>query len=118
MRSAKMVCRGLALAVVLLGTSLQGRAQSTPLEAAKMFLAAFNAGDNAEAATLMSPSGLVIVDEFGQHLWTGKSAFATWGADFDADARAKGLTDPMVSMDAPLVNDVTGDVAYFVCPMT
>ena len=78
----------------------------------------FNAGDNAKAAALASPSGLVIVDEFAPHLWTGKSAFATWSADFDKDAKAKGITEPMVTMDAPLVNTISGDVAYLVCPMT
>jgi len=118
MRSGKMLCRGLMLAGAMLGVSVEGSAQSTPLEAAKMFLAAFNAGDNAKAAALASPSGLVIVDEFAPHLWTGKSAFATWSADFDKDAKAKGITEPMVTMDAPLVNTISGDVAYLVCPMT
>jgi hypothetical protein len=88
------------------------------VEAAKMFLEAFNAGDNAKAAALSSLTGVVIVDEFAPHLWTGTSAFATWIADYDKDANAKGITDPLVTMDAPLVNTITGNVAYLVCPMT
>jgi len=58
----------LVLVGVVFGTSVQSRAQSKPVEAAKMFLAAFNAGDNAKAAAVMSPSGVVIVDEFAPHL--------------------------------------------------
>ena len=118
MRMRKMLCQGLVFAGVMLGVSVEGNAQATPLEAAKMFLAAFNAGDNAKTAALASPSGLVIVDEFAPHLWTGKSAFTTWMADYDKDAKAKGLTEPKVTMDAPLVNAISGDVAYLVCPMT
>jgi hypothetical protein len=118
MRIGMMLCRGLVLAGVMFGVLAEGRAQSTPVEAAKMFLAAFNAGDNAKAAALASPSGLVIVDEFAPHLWTGTSAFTTWMADYDKDAKAKGITEPMVTMDAPLVSSITGDVAYLVCPMT
>ena len=118
MRSGRVLCRVLMFAGVMLVVSVEGSAQSTPVEAAKMFLAAFNAGDNAKAAALASPSGLVIVDEFAPHLWTGKSAFTAWMADYDKDAKAKGLTEPMVTMDAPLVNAISGDVAYLVCPMT
>ena len=118
MRSGKTMWCGLVFAGVMLGASVQGSAQSTPVEAAKMFLSAFNAGDNAKAGALASPSGLVIVDEFAPHLWTGKSAFTTWMADYDKDAKAKGITEPKVTMDAPLVNTISGDVAYLVCPMT
>jgi len=118
MRLRIMLYRGLVLVGVVFGTSVQSIAQSKPVEAAKMFLTAFNAGDNAKAATLMSPGGLVIVDEFAPHLWTGRSAFTAWTADYDKDAKAKGITDPLVIMDPALVETVTGDVAYLVCPMT
>ncbi|MGC2620310.1 MAG: nuclear transport factor 2 family protein [Acidobacteriaceae bacterium] len=118
MRIGRMLARELVLAAVVLGICVQSKAQSTPVEAAKTFLAAFNAGDNAKAAALSSSNGVVIVDEFVPHLWTGKSAFATWIADYDKDAKTKGITDPLVTMGAPLVNTITGDVAYLVCPMT
>jgi hypothetical protein len=118
MRIGKIVFGGLLLMGVVFGASVRSRAQSTPLEAAKMFLASFNAGDNAKTAALGSPGGLVIVDEFPPHLWTGKNSFATWNADYAKDATAKGITEPSVSMAAPLVNSITGDVAYLVCPMT
>ena len=118
MRIGPMLCCGLVLAGAVFGTGVESKAQSTPVEAAKMFLAAFNAGDNAKTAALSSSDGVVIVDEFMPHLWTGKSSFARWIADYNKDASAKGITDPSVSMDAPLVNTITGDVAYLVCPMT
>jgi hypothetical protein len=118
MRIGQMLCRGLVLTGVVFATGVQSRAQSTPVETARMFLAAFNSGDNAKLATLGSSEQLVIVDEFAPHLWTGKSSFATWIADYDKDAKAKGITDPLVTMDAPLVNTISGDRAYLVCPMT
>jgi hypothetical protein len=118
MRIGRTLCSGLVVAGVVFGTGVRSKAQSTPVEAAKMFLEAFNAGDNAKASALSSSSGVVIVDEFAPHLWTGKSSFATWIADYDKDAKAKGITDPLVTMDAPLVNTIDGDVAYLVCPMT
>ena len=118
MRMKRMLCGGLRVLALALGFCAQARAQSTPLDAAKMFLTAFNAGDTAKAASLGSASGMVIVDEFAPHLWTGKSAFASWSADYDKDARIRLITDPMVTMDAPLVSTVDGDTAYLVCPMT
>jgi hypothetical protein len=118
MRNKAIMRHALTLVVVLFSVSLSGRAQSTPPEAARMFLAAFNANDSARAMALASPSGIAIVDEFGPHLWTGKSAFQTWWADYDKDAKAKGITDPVVTMEAPLVNTIDRDVAYLVCPMT
>lgn len=118
MRIAQTLCRGLVLTGVVLATTVQSRAQSTPVEAARMFLAAFNSGDNAKAAALASSNGLVIVDEFAPYLWTGKSSFPTWIADYDKDAKAQGITNPLVTMDAPLVNTISGDRAYLVCPMT
>jgi hypothetical protein len=110
--------RSLLFAALLGGTTLQARAQFTPVEAARQFLAAFNAGDNSKVAALASANGIAIVDEFAPHLWVGKSAFATWSADYDKDAKAKGITEPAVSMEAPLVNTIDGDTAYLVCPMT
>ncbi len=97
MRMGSMICRGLVLAGLVSGSAAHSRAQSTPLEATRMFATAFNTGDTAKAAALMSPSGVVIVDEFAPHLWTGTSAFATWIAEYDKDAKTKGITDPVVT---------------------
>ncbi len=116
MHSKKLIGSGVVLAGMMFGTVARSQAQTTPLEAVKMFEKVFNAGDNAKAAALGSSEGMAIVDEFGQHLWIGKSAFATWGSDYDKDAKAKGITDPFVSFGTPLVNSVDIDVAYIVCP--
>lgn len=107
MQKERLLCRACLVAGVAVGMVAQGHAQSTPLEAAKMFLVAFNAGDNAKAAALISSGGVTIVDEFAPHLWSGKSGFSAWMADFDKDAKTKVLSEPMVTMEAPLVNTVT-----------
>ncbi len=39
-------------------------------------------------------------------------------ADYAKDASYRGLTEPFVSMDAPLVNTTSVDISYLVCPMT
>lgn len=116
MQIERVIGCGLILVGMMFGTAARTQAQSTPLEAVKMFEKVFNGGNNSKAAALGSSDGMAIVDEFGQHLWTGKSAFATWGADYDKDANAKGITNLFVSFGAPLVNSVDIDVAYVVCP--
>lgn len=50
-------------------------------------------GDMAKAAGAHTASP-VIIDEFPPHLWSGTTAFATWGADFGKDAAANGVTKP------------------------
>jgi hypothetical protein len=83
MQIEKVIGCRLILVGMMFGTADRIQAQSTPLETVKMFEKVFNGGDNSKAAALGSSEGMAIVDEFGQHLWTGKSAFVTWGADYD-----------------------------------
>jgi hypothetical protein len=71
MRIGRTLCNGLVLAGVVFGTGVRSQAQSTPVEAAKMFLEAFNAGDNAKAAAL-SDRPQVIPERSGNLAFLGQ----------------------------------------------
>ncbi|MBV8491630.1 MAG: nuclear transport factor 2 family protein [Candidatus Eremiobacteraeota bacterium] len=81
------------------------------------FVDGFNAGDTKKGlAACASPA--YIVDEFPPHEWTGENACAKWAADYDANAKANGITDGVVTLSTPLHVDVDGDHAYVVVPAT
>lgn len=108
-RAALLACFGLMGASAL-------QAQSSPEETTRQWLAAFNAGDMAKAATFNSPAGTSIIDEFPPYAWNGPKAFDNWAAGFDADAKAKGITEPKVTMGAAIVNNSSATDAYLVFP--
>jgi len=55
-----------------------------------------------------------IIDEFGKHAWQGATACADWLADFNADSKANGITDAVVTIGKPAQLMVNGDRAYAV----
>jgi hypothetical protein len=55
-----------------------------------------------------------IIDDFGQHYWPGPAACADWTKSFEADAKAEGITDGVVTPGKPVVAKVDGDHAYAV----
>ena len=79
------------------------------------FVDAFNKGDAAGAQAIMA-TDLTIIDEVAPFLWHGSDAFARWGADYEVDAKAKGITDPGVTISAPTRELVSGDTAYVIVP--
>ena len=80
------------------------------------FMDGFARGDMKLAAGAHEASGVTIVDEVPPHLWTGRTAFAAWGADLAKDDKAAGISNEMVTLGAPTRREVTGDHGYVVAP--
>jgi hypothetical protein len=81
------------------------------------FVDSFNKGDAAgAAATHAAEADLVIIDELSPYLWRGPRAFQQWSTDLEADAKKRGITEPMVKIGAPTRREVSGDQAYVVVP--
>ena len=55
-----------------------------------------------------------ILDEFPPHEWHGARACGKWLADYDTDAKKKGIADGFVTLETPRHIDITGDRAYVV----
>ena len=81
------------------------------------FIETFNKGDMAGAsATHAAVAELAIIDEVPPYMWRGPQAFQAWSADLDSDAKKNGITDPTVTLSAPVRTETTGDQAYVVVP--
>jgi hypothetical protein len=106
----------IALTLLAVGFTMAAHAQTTPEVAVTTFMDGFNSGDMAKAAAVNSPGGTTIIDEFAPFTWTGPKAFDDWGAGFGADAKALGITEPKVSLSAPIVMNVTAEHAYLIYP--
>ncbi len=77
------------------------------------FLNAFNKGDMKTAAAACASPALVI-DEFPPHAWQGPNACMDWSKDFESNAKASGITEPVVKILKVNSSTVTGDRAYVV----
>ena len=97
--------------------ALPAAAQDTAVEAPiKVFVDSFNKGDVAGAMATHVSTGATIVDEVAPYMWSGAKSFADWGASYDVDAKAKGITEPSVSVGTPTRELVTGTNAYVIVP--
>ena len=77
------------------------------------FVNSFNKGDMKTAvATCASPAA--VIDEFPPHAWQGANACGDWAKDFASNAKAGGITEPVVKIVKVNSNTVTGDRAYAV----
>jgi hypothetical protein len=108
------------LLIALAFSTLAVRPITGPEETAVMvpinqFLDAFNKGD-AKAATVVCSDITTILDEFAPYEWHGAGTCATWMNAYDADAKKKGITEPVVKFGTPRHVDITGDHAYVVLP--
>ena len=108
--------RTLAITVFAFGAIFAAHAQSTPEETVRTFMAGFNTGDMAKSAALNSSTGTSIIDEFAPYTWSGPKAFDDWGAAFDANSKALGISEPKVTLGAPIVRNVTSGQAYLIYP--
>jgi len=81
----------------------------------KQFVDAFNKGD-AKAAVATCADQAVVIDEFAPYLWSGADACGRWAADFDADAKKRGVEPLKVTLGKARHVDVVGDRAYVVAP--
>ena len=109
------------VSVLILGLPCASSAQtaasprSEVMAIVRQFVDAFNKGDvNAMSAACANEGA--IIDEFPPHEWHGADACAKWAHDFDTDAKAHGITDPVVTLGKPTHVDITGDQAYVVEP--
>lgn len=108
----------LALACLASVASSSAYAQDAAVEAPiNTFLTAFNKGNTATALTAMADP-VTITDEFAPYQWVGTDAFATWAANYETDAKAKGITDPSVTLKTPTRELIDGEHAYVVVPAT
>jgi hypothetical protein len=83
----------------------------------KKFIDSFNKGDMAgAAATHAAEADLSITDEVPPFLWRGSQALKAWSTDLEADAKKRGITEPMVTIKAPTRIEATADQAYVVLP--
>ncbi|HTA37678.1 MAG TPA: nuclear transport factor 2 family protein [Candidatus Acidoferrales bacterium] len=98
-----------------LAGAARASAQTDVVATVHQFIDGFNRGDVKSALAACAPS-TSIVDEFPPHQWSGPGACATWAAAYDADAKKNGITDGIVTLQAPWHVDVTGDRAYAVMP--
>lgn len=77
----------------------------------------FNAGDF-KAFAAAHHDGAIIIDEFPPHLWGGSGSVQKWGADYEKDAQARGITAGRVDYGKPLAATSDGNSAYVVLPTT
>jgi ketosteroid isomerase-like protein len=111
----------IALAAATLGCATTSSAVArTPDEKAVMmvidqFVAGFNKGDTALALEQCTDE-MSIIDEIPPHAWHGAGTLEKWLADYDANAKQDGITDPFVTCKAPRHLDVRGEYAYVVAP--
>jgi len=80
------------------------------------FVNGFNAGD-VKAATSACTDAMSIIDEFPPYEWHGAGTCSKWISAYDADAKRNGITDGIVTMEAPRHVDISADRAYVVLPV-
>src|SRR4029453_9202429 len=106
----------IALPLAAFAAGPTAEAQTTDVMATvNQFVDSFNKGDAATAAAACADQ-TSILDEFPPHEWHGPGACSTWMKDYDADAKANGITDGVVTLGDPRHVDVAGDRAYVVVP--
>jgi hypothetical protein len=90
---------------------------STPLDAVKQYIDAFNDGDaEAMAATFDVPGS--ILDGMPPHLWQGPTATQDWYRDVLAEGELHGASGYFVTLEAPVHDTITRGSAYVVVPAT
>ena len=108
--------RSLLVSVLLLLFAAAAHGQGTPEAVVASFMDGFSAGDMAKSAAMNSAAGTSIIDEFAPYSWSGVKAFDDWGAAFEANSKALGITAPKVTLDAPIVKNMTDGRAYLIYP--
>jgi len=107
------------LTALLLGIAATAGAATPENQAVapvRMFIDSFNKGDMKAAASALSPTGLVIIDDVAPHMWTGPNAFEAWSKALDASDQAEGNTDGAVVLGKPTRVIVSADRGYVVVP--
>ena len=109
------------LALVAVPVVLAARAQAGPVEDASAFVTTildkFNGGD-ARAFIDAHESNALIIDEFGQHVWTGNGSVERWMGDYEKDAKARGISAGRVDYMRPIAANGDASSVYVVLPTT
>lgn len=108
----------LALALMTQAPGIVGQQateQKAVVTVVNQFIDGFNKGD-VPAAIATCAAQTSIIDEFAPFEWSGAGACGKWAADYDADAKKKGITAGAVTLSAPRHNVIAGDRAYLVIP--
>ena len=107
---------GAMLAVLVSSTAHAAAPAADVMTPIQQFADGVDKGDMKMAAAPYAAE-ISIIDEFPPYHWMGASAFQTWLADFGADAKAHGSSDPRLTLGKPTRLDVNGDRAYVVLPV-
>ena len=81
------------------------------------FLTGFNTGDEKTLLAACAPQ-TTIIDDIPPHVWQGPAACREWKRAVDAFLKDSGETHVSVMLGKPSHNEVTGDRAYLVAPLT
>jgi ketosteroid isomerase-like protein len=88
-----------------------------PVAAVRQYIDAFNKGDaKVMAATFAVPGS--ILDGMAPYLWRGPTATQDWYRDVLIEGKQHDASDYFVTVGEPLHDNVTGDSAYVVVPVT
>lgn len=112
MRLAKAILVAMSVVVTPLAAQ-KPDPKADVMATVRQFLDGFNKGDMKSAAAACAVP-ISIIDEFPPHLWQGPNACMDWSPDFDINAKANAITDPVVKITSVSLVDVTGDRAYVV----
>lgn len=82
------------------------------------FIADFNKGDAAGAASTHLASGVSIIDEVPPYAWQGKDAFGAWANALMSNDKAAGISEEKVTLGAVKRELVTGSTAYVIMEAT
>jgi hypothetical protein len=82
------------------------------------FRDSFNKGDMKAMAATLSPAGITVIDDIPPHIWSGPTAFESWGKALEAADKAEGNTGAKATFGKPTRVVVGADRAYVVVPAT
>jgi len=85
------------------------------MAAVQGFVKDFNVGTINDVRGACEPS-TIIIDNFSPHVWSGADACGAWYNAYNAMAAKNGITNEIVTLNAPWHVDVDGDRAYVVNP--
>ena len=109
----------LKMPLAILALSLATPAQAGPAEdataAVTNWIDKFNAGDLNAFYAAHAPDA-VIIDEYSPFQWRGANAAQAWAADYDKDAKARGISGGRIDYAAPIRTESDGNSAYIVLP--
>lgn len=104
-----------ATVAFVFATPIQAEPADDAAAVITVWLDKFNAGD-INAFKAAHAANAVIIDEFGQHLWTGTDVAQRWLDDYAKDATARGISGGRVDYAAPIRASSDGSSAYVVLP--